>query len=262
VSQVPCCASAARWKKRRRRSTVNDTPTFRVVLCKSHLLGLARFTFPIDPLPPFPCHIFLTSSCHLPSRGHTGLDDTIIPLSTLIHTRTRTLASVSCCFTLNSLATPSFRTFYKASIIPMPRRPEDYGHPADALPSTKIDHANMSGYQQQPPPPKHSASSYSSGNSDPFNNPHQLNYDPNAQYSTGPNPYANTPGGPNPGAGGAGVAPPGAAGQYAPYYDNQPEMENRYEGGGMGRETWASESGWSANGGSLFHRYLALLRLC
>jgi hypothetical protein len=107
----------------------------------------------------------------------------------------------------------------------------------------------MSGYQQQPPPPpKHSASSYSSGNSDPFNNPHQLNYDPNAQYSTGPNPYANTPGGPNPGAGGAGVAPPGAAGQYAPYYDNQPEMENRYEGGGMGRETWASESGWSGNG--------------
>lgn len=103
----------------------------------------------------------------------------------------------------------------------------------------------MSGYQQQPPPPKHTASSYSS-NSDPFNNPHQLNYDPNAQYAAGPNPYAT--GGPNPGAGGAGVAPPGAAGQYAPYYDNQPEMENRYEGGGMGRETWASESGWSANG--------------
>ena len=105
----------------------------------------------------------------------------------------------------------------------------------------------MSGYQQ-PPPPKHTTSSYSSGNSDPFNNPHQLNYDPNANYSTGPNPYATTPGGPNPGAGGAGVAPPGAGGQYAPYYDNQPEMENRYEGGGMGRETWASESGWSGNG--------------
>jgi 1,3-beta-glucan synthase len=105
----------------------------------------------------------------------------------------------------------------------------------------------MSGYQQ-PPPPKHTTSSYSSGNSDPFNNPHQLNYDPNANYGTGPNPYATAPGGPNPGAGGAGVAPPGAAGQYAPYYDNQPEMENRYEGGGMGRETWASESGWSGNG--------------
>lgn len=102
----------------------------------------------------------------------------------------------------------------------------------------------MSGYQQ-PPPAKHTPSSYSSGSSDPFNNPHQLNYDPNQNYG-GANPYATGP--PNPGAGGAGVAPPGAAGQYAPYYDNNPEMENRYEGGGMGRETWASESGWSGNG--------------
>ena len=105
----------------------------------------------------------------------------------------------------------------------------------------------MSGYQQQPPPPKHTTSSYSSGSSDPFNN-HQLGYDNQQNFGAGPNPYATTPGGPNPGAGGAGVAPPGAAGQYAPYYDNNPEMENRYEGGGMGRETWASESGWSANG--------------
>lgn len=107
----------------------------------------------------------------------------------------------------------------------------------------------MSGYpQQQPPPPKHTNSSYSSGSSDPFNN-HQLGYDNQQQnFGAGPNPYAA--GGPNPGAGGAGVAPPGAAGQYAPYYDNNPEMENRYEGGGMGRETWASESGWSANGES------------
>lgn len=102
----------------------------------------------------------------------------------------------------------------------------------------------MSGYQH-PPPPKHTTSSYSSGSSDPFNNPNHLNYDPNQNYGGG-NPYAGGP--PNPGAGGAGVAPPGAAGQYAPYYDNNPEMENRYEGGGMGRETWASESGWSANG--------------
>lgn len=102
----------------------------------------------------------------------------------------------------------------------------------------------MSGYQQQPPPPKHTTSSYSSGSSDPFNN-HQLGYDGQPQ-TYAANPYAT--GGPNPGAGGAGVAPPGAGGQYAPYYDNNPEMENRYEGGGMGRETWASESGWSANG--------------
>lgn len=104
---------------------------------------------------------------------------------------------------------------------------------------------------KQPPPPKHNPSSYSSGSSDPFNNNsanpsvQQLPYDPN-------NPYGTVPGGPagppNPGAGGAGVAPPTAAGQYAPYYDNEPEMGNRYEGGGMGRETWASESGWSGNG--------------
>lgn len=96
-------------------------------------------------------------------------------------------------------------------------------------------------YPQQPPPPKHANSSYSSGSSaDPFN-PHSLPYDAS-------NPHGQYGGPPNPGAGGAGVAPPGAAGQYAPYYDNQPEMENRYEGGGMGRETWASESGWSGNG--------------
>lgn len=61
------------------------------------------------------------------------------------------------------------------------------------------------------------------------------------------NAYAN-PNAPNPGAGGAGVAPPGGAGQYAPYYDNEPEMAHRFEGGGAGRETWASESGWSGNG--------------
>ncbi|RSH95464.1 1,3-beta-D-glucan synthase [Saitozyma podzolica] len=101
-------------------------------------------------------------------------------------------------------------------------------------------------YPQAPPPPKHTASSYSSGSSDPFNpQVHQLPYDPN-------NPQGNAyapPGAPNPGAGGAGVAPPIAAGQYAPYYDNEPEMGHRYEGGGMGRETWASESGWSGNDG-------------
>lgn len=100
-------------------------------------------------------------------------------------------------------------------------------------------------YPHPPPAPKHQASSYSSGSSgDPFNpsNPsvQQLPYT-DQQYA---NPYA-PPGAPNPGAGGAGVAPPGAGGQYAPYYDNEPEMGGRYEGGGMGRETWASESGWS-----------------
>ena len=103
-------------------------------------------------------------------------------------------------------------------------------------------------YPHQPPPPKHAASSYSSASTaaDPFNsNPsvQQLPYSDNPH-----NPYAQ--GGPNPGAGGAGVAPPGQAGQYAPYYDNEPEMDRRYEGGGMGRETWASESGWSQNGQS------------
>ncbi|KAL7421399.1 1,3-beta-D-glucan synthase [Cryptotrichosporon argae] len=99
----------------------------------------------------------------------------------------------------------------------------------------------------QPDPPKHQASNYSSASSqDPFNPP-ALPYEQGANY----NPYAN-PNAPNPGAGGAGVAPPGQAGQYAPYYDNEPEMGGRYEGGGMGRETWASESGWSGNDNANF----------
>ncbi|RXK35245.1 1,3-beta-glucan synthase component FKS1 [Tremella mesenterica] len=101
-------------------------------------------------------------------------------------------------------------------------------------------------YPNPPPPPKQTPS-YSSA-SDPFNpsNPsvQHLQYDQNPQYAQGASPYA-PPGAPNPGAGGAGVAPPNQAGQYAPFYDNEPEMGGRYEGGGMGRETWASESGWS-----------------
>lgn len=44
---------------------------------------------------------------------------------------------------------------------------------------------------------------------------------------------------PPPQQGGYPAGPPG------PIYDPQPEMDERYEGGGMGRETWASESGWS-----------------
>ena len=99
-------------------------------------------------------------------------------------------------------------------------------------------------FPHHPPPPKHTPSSYSSGSSDPFNSNSSVQ---GLTYQDGPhNPYAQ--GAPNPGAGGAGVAPPGAAGQYAPYYDNDPEMDRRYEGGGMGRETWASESGYSGNG--------------
>jgi 1,3-beta-glucan synthase len=95
-------------------------------------------------------------------------------------------------------------------------------------------------YPQQPPPPKHAPSSYSSGSSDPFNpSVQQLPY--------GDSPYANS-NAPNPGAGGAGVAPPIAGGQYAPMYDTDAEMEHRFEGGGVGRETYMSESGWSQNG--------------
>ena len=98
-------------------------------------------------------------------------------------------------------------------------------------------------YQKPPPGPKHN---YSSG-SDPFNpQVQQLNYDPNAPA----NPYgapgqgAQTPGG------GPGVLPATQGGQYQPNYDNQAQMGDRWEGGGMGRETWASESGWSGNGES------------
>lgn len=97
-------------------------------------------------------------------------------------------------------------------------------------------------YPQQPAAPKHSASSYSSGSSDPFN--------PSVQqlpYGEQHNPYTSN-GGPNPGAGGAGVAPPLAGGQYAPMYDTDAEMQRRYEGGGRGAETYMSESGASMHG--------------
>jgi 1,3-beta-glucan synthase len=104
-------------------------------------------------------------------------------------------------------------------------------------------------YPNPPPPPKHQPSVYSTTSSnDPFGA--QTPYDPNAP----PLPYGNNPyGGPNPGAGGAGVAPPMQGGQYAPYYDTDSEMAARYDGGGRGRETWASDSGsgygevWSRN---------------
>lgn len=98
-------------------------------------------------------------------------------------------------------------------------------------------------YPNPPPPPKGSAS-FSSSSSDPSNQTNQLPYD--SQFP--PQHAFAHPSAPNPGAGGAGVAPPGQGGQYAPYYDNEPEMGGRWEGGGMGRETWASESGWSQNG--------------
>jgi 1,3-beta-glucan synthase len=41
---------------------------------------------------------------------------------------------------------------------------------------------------------------------------------------------------------------PGPGGQYSYYNDNESDMGARYEGGGMARDTWASESGWSGNG--------------
>ncbi|WVQ94805.1 1,3-beta-glucan synthase component FKS1 [Kwoniella sp. CBS 9459] len=99
-------------------------------------------------------------------------------------------------------------------------------------------------YPNPPPGPKHQPSSYSSGSSDPFNG-HQLNYDPNAPpVPNGAHGYAH----PNVSSegGGVGVPPPGQSGQYAPYYDNEPEMGARYHGGGAGIETWASETGSSA----------------
>lgn len=68
---------------------------------------------------------------------------------------------------------------------------------------------------QQPAPP---------GANDPFNQP--------------PVGYDAPPGG----------APPPPGGQYAQYYDNDSDMGARYEGGGMSRDTWASESNWSGNG--------------
>lgn len=74
--------------------------------------------------------------------------------------------------------------------------------------------------------PKASNYSQASSANDPFNPPPPaLNYD-------GP------PGGPG-----------GAPGQYSYYNDNESDMGARYEGGGMARDTWASESGWSGNGG-------------
>jgi 1,3-beta-glucan synthase len=110
---------------------------------------------------------------------------------------------------------------------------------------TELIPCSRMSYPQHPPGPKHAPSSYSSGSSDPFNaSVQQLPYGDQQPMGA----YAN-PGAPNPGAGnGAGVAPPGQGGQYAPYYDNDPEMAGRYDGGGAGRETWASESGWSGNG--------------
>jgi 1,3-beta-glucan synthase len=67
-------------------------------------------------------------------------------------------------------------------------------------------------------------SNYSTNSGDPFNPQH-------GGYEGGPPP----PGGP---------LPPGAAQPYQ-YYDGESDMGARYEGGGMGRETWGSESGWS-----------------
>lgn len=66
---------------------------------------------------------------------------------------------------------------------------------------------------------------------DPFNPPSQ-GQSQNQQYAS------SGPGLPHPQSQATG---PG------PYYDAEPDMQERYEGGGMGRETWASESGWSDN---------------
>ncbi|KAI5450042.1 1,3-beta-D-glucan synthase [Naganishia albida] len=67
-------------------------------------------------------------------------------------------------------------------------------------------------------------------------------------------PFAGGPpqqhGYPHPGPGGLPSAPIPPNPQQQPYYDPDPEMTERYEGGGMGRETWASESGVSDAYGS------------
>jgi hypothetical protein len=68
---------------------------------------------------------------------------------------------------------------------------------------------------------------------DPFQNP-----------SAGNNyPYHNQP---QPGPGGLAAPPIPLNPQQGGYYDADREMKERYEGGGVGRETWASESGYSA----------------
>ncbi len=76
---------------------------------------------------------------------------------------------------------------------------------------------------------------------DPFN--------PSGGYATQPTPGQGTQGGgqyydPSNNAGGMG--PGGGIGA-----GGEGEMNERYEGGGMGRETWASESGWSEYSGFL-----------
>jgi hypothetical protein len=55
-------------------------------------------------------------------------------------------------------------------------------------------------------------------------------------------PYHNQP---QPGPGGLPSQPIPADPQQGGYYDADREMRERYEGGGVGRETWASESGYS-----------------
>ncbi|WVQ81578.1 1,3-beta-glucan synthase component FKS1 [Cryptococcus sp. DSM 104549] len=95
-------------------------------------------------------------------------------------------------------------------------------------------------YPNPPPGPK-GANSFSSGSSaDPFNP------------QTNQLPYDSTPQFPGPGGNGYGGTPAGApaGNQYAQYYDNEPEMGGRWEGGGMARETWASESGVSRDDGA------------
>lgn len=77
-------------------------------------------------------------------------------------------------------------------------------------------------YPHNPDGPKPSNFSTTSSATDPFNAP-PMNYE----------------------GGGGGAAPPQGGGYY---YDNESDMGARYEGGGMGRETWTSESAWSGNG--------------
>lgn len=89
-----------------------------------------------------------------------------------------------------------------------------------------------------PAPLKHAASTYSTSSSDPFNpSVQQLPYDQHAPYGGG--------GGHPIGAGPGGNA---QSGQYTQYGDNEREMRDRMDGGGMARETWATESGFSRDG--------------
>lgn len=84
-----------------------------------------------------------------------------------------------------------------------------------------------------PGPLKQNPSTYSTASTDPYNRSvNQLPYDPSAQYGN-PAGYPSTPGG------------NGQDGQYAPHQDTERTMQERMDGGGRAKDTWATESGVS-----------------